>query len=77
MGACEAIGGNVMTDAFGIVTLIAMAPLITIQILGLYERRKHSYKVKKLIKELCDLNIKTNFQIVGFGTAPTEKAFKI
>ena len=34
MGACEAIGGNVMTDAFGIVAMIAMAPLITIQLLG-------------------------------------------
>ena len=52
MGACEAIGGDVMTDAFGIVALIAMAPLITIQILGLYERRKHAYKVKKLHTEL-------------------------
>ncbi len=34
-GACEAIGGNIMTDAFGIVAMIAMTPLITIQILGL------------------------------------------
>ena len=52
MGACEALGGNVMTDAFGIVALIAMAPLITIQILGLYERRRHAYKVRKLHTEL-------------------------
>ncbi len=52
MGACEALGGNIMTDAFGIVALIAMAPLITIQILGLYERRRHAYKVKKLHTEL-------------------------
>lgn len=52
MGACEAIGGNAMTDAFGIVALIAMAPLITIQILGLYERRKHASKVKKFHAEI-------------------------
>ena len=52
MGACDAIGGNVMTDAFGIVALIAMAPLITIQTLGLYERRKHARRVKKLHTEL-------------------------
>lgn len=52
MGACQALGGNVMTDAFGIVALIAMAPLITIQVLGLYERRKHAYKVRKLHTEL-------------------------
>ncbi len=47
MGACEAIGGNLMTDAFGIVAMIAMTPLITIQILGLYERRKHARLLKK------------------------------
>jgi len=35
MGACEAIGGNVMTDAFGIVALVAMTPLIAIQLMGL------------------------------------------
>jgi len=52
MGACEALGGNVMTDAFGIVAMIAMAPLITIQILGLAERRAHAIKVKRLHTEL-------------------------
>ncbi len=36
MGACEAVGGNVMTDAFGVVAMVAMTPLITIQILGFF-----------------------------------------
>jgi len=52
MGACEAIGGNVMTDAFGIVAMIAMTPLITIQVLGLYERRTHIRRIKKLHTEI-------------------------
>ncbi|MBP3337030.1 MAG: DUF1538 domain-containing protein [Clostridia bacterium] len=52
MGACEAIGGNVMTDAFGIVAMIAMTPLITIQILGLYERRRRARMIKKLHTEI-------------------------
>lgn len=52
MGASEAIGGNVMTDAFGIVAMIAMAPLITIQILGLHERSKRARKIKKLHIEI-------------------------
>ena len=34
MGACEAVGGSVMTDAFGLVAMVAMTPLITIQLLG-------------------------------------------
>ena len=34
MGACTAAGGSVMTDAFGIVALVAMMPLITVQVMG-------------------------------------------
>lgn len=34
MGACGAVGGNVMTDAFGLVALVAMMPLITVQVMG-------------------------------------------
>ena len=34
MGSCEALGGNVMTDAFGLVALVAMMPLITVQVMG-------------------------------------------
>jgi len=52
MGACEAIGGNVMTDAFGIVAMIAMTPLITIQTLGLNERRTRARMLKKLHSEI-------------------------
>jgi len=35
MGACTAVGGDILTDAFGIVAMVAMTPLITIQTLGL------------------------------------------
>ena len=34
MGVCAQYGGNVMTDAFGLVALVAMMPLITVQIMG-------------------------------------------
>lgn len=40
MGACEAVGGNILTDAFGIVAMVAMTPLITIQSLGLVSEMK-------------------------------------
>ena len=43
MGACEAAGGNILTDAFGVVAMVAMTPLITIQTLELAsELRKHA-----------------------------------
>ena len=40
MGACAAVGGDVATDAFGVVAMVAMTPLITIQLLGLASRRR-------------------------------------
>ena len=43
MGACEAVGGNMLTDAFGIVAMVAMTPLVTIQLLGLRDHlRRHA-----------------------------------
>ena len=43
-GACTAVGGNMVTDAFGVVAMVAMTPLITIQVMGLaaklMQRRK-------------------------------------
>ena len=47
MGACESLGGNIITDAFGIVSMVAMTPLITIQTMGLIFRIKE----KKLAAE--------------------------
>ena len=38
IGACTSVGGNIVTDAFGVVAMVAMTPLITIQILGLVYR---------------------------------------
>lgn len=38
MGACSAVGGNIVTDAFGVVAMVALTPLITIQGLGLIYR---------------------------------------
>ena len=41
-GACLAVGGNIVTDAFGVVAMVAMTPLITLQILGVIYRIKDS-----------------------------------
>jgi len=35
MGTCEGSGGDMMIDAFGIVAMVAMTPLIIIQLMGL------------------------------------------
>lgn len=42
-GACIAVGGNLVADAFGVVAMVAMTPLITIQILGMvYQLKQRS-----------------------------------
>ena len=46
MGVCSAVGGDIATDAFGIVAMVAMTPLITIQILGVMFRIKTGAGVK-------------------------------
>lgn len=35
IGACISVGGDIVSDAFGVVAMVAMTPLITIQVLGL------------------------------------------
>lgn len=35
IGACETVGGNLMTDAFGVVALVALTPLIAVQMMGI------------------------------------------
>ncbi len=52
MGACEALGGNVLTDAFGIVAMVAMTPLLTIQMMGLADNIRKKVRKRKLILQL-------------------------
>ena len=46
LGACDAVGGNMLTDAFGLVAFVAMTPLVTIQLLGLVGKFKAVKKNK-------------------------------
>ena len=44
-GACVAVGGNLVADAFGVVAMVAMTPLITIQVLGMVHQIKNRKRV--------------------------------
>ena len=46
IGISYACGANVLTDAFGLVSFVALSPLITIQLLGII----YKYKLNKLNK---------------------------
>ena len=61
MGACEALNGDVLTDAFGIVAMVAMTPLCTIQLLGLAGRIREKksalameHSLREALQELED-----------------------
>ncbi len=45
-GACIAVGGNLVADAFGVVAMVAMTPLITIQVLGMVYQLKQRFGKK-------------------------------
>ena len=50
-GACGAVGGSIVTDAFGIVSMVAMTPLITIQLLGVLSRYRSAAGSKRRLSE--------------------------
>lgn len=50
-GACQQLGGNIMTQAFGGVAFVALTPIISIQICGLAYKLKSRSAVKRLISE--------------------------
>ena len=70
MGACNALGGNVMTDAFGCVALVAMAPIISIQICGFVYRIKTVGRARKFV------SAKETFIDYGYHRRQTGKATK-
>ena len=52
VGACDALGGNIVEDAFGVIAMVAMTPLIAIQILGLvYKLKQSAIKTEELPSE--------------------------
>ena len=58
IGVCEALGGNLMTDAFGVVALVALTPLIAIQLMGLVYKLKTAKRMQTVpaaIADDCDM----------------------
>jgi len=62
MGASEAVGGNVMTDAFGVVAMVAMTPLLAIQIMGLV----YAVKLKNEKTVEADLTTDDDDEIIEY-----------
>lgn len=81
VGICNSVGGNVMTDAFGIISMVAMMPLISIQVLGvvynLKKKRNEAieseqgdlYSEKVLLESLLGLNSEDKSVIINYSVA--------
>ncbi len=57
IGVCEAsmrTNLNVMQDAFGLVAMVAMMPLITIQIIGIIYKKKTKSSTKQIVEEIAN-----------------------
>lgn len=66
MGACEALGGNIITDAFGIVSMVAMTPLITIQVMGVIFKIKENklHKDASIRTDIPNLDSYADWEII-------------
>ena len=54
IGTCVAMGGNILAEAFGIVAMVAMTPLITIQLLGFTSISKKRLAEKLAMRKILD-----------------------
>ena len=62
IGACESMpNGNIMADAFGTVAMVAMTPLITIQILGYMSKMK-----EKAAKDYIEMQLNNSDDTIIF-----------
>ena len=52
IGVCVSCGGDVVSSAFGVVAMVAMTPLITIQILGVLFKFKENKATKEIAFEI-------------------------
>lgn len=68
IGVSSALGGNAMTDAFGIIAMVAMMPLITVQIMGVIYMVKMN-RNKDIIdynEDDTELNDEDDFDIIEY-----------
>jgi hypothetical protein len=73
MGTCEGAGGDLMTDAFGIVAMVAMAPLIVIQFMGLMYGRRMKASAQHTEQALETIRDENAGEIIVFEEGPAHE----
>jgi len=67
MGTCAGVGGNMMIDAFGIVAMIAMTPLIVIQLMGLVYQFRTKQAAALTEQQTAAISTATAGRVVDWG----------
>jgi hypothetical protein len=73
MGTCEGVGGDLMKDAFGIVAMVAMTPLITIQLMGLVYANKMKTSAKQAEERIETIPVENTGTIIEFEEEPSDE----
>lgn len=74
IGTSAALGGNVMTDAFGVVSLVALTPLIAVQIMGLaYKFKAQRWEIKEAAEMRDDIRGLEDSRSAGGGALIAEE----
>jgi len=66
IGTCNGIGGNPMIDAFGVVAIVAMTPLIVIQLMGLLYQIKTKQTAAIAIQQTAAISV-TAGKVINWG----------
>ncbi|MDR2245253.1 MAG: DUF1538 domain-containing protein [Treponema sp.] len=73
MGVCDGVGGNLMKDAFGIVAMVAMAPLVVIQLMGLIYATKMKTSAKQVEQTIEVIPAEDVNAIIEFEEEPSDE----
>jgi hypothetical protein len=72
MGTCQGAGGDLMKDAFGIVAMVAMTPLIVIQLMGLIYANRMKISAKQAEQIIETIPIEDADAIIEFEEEPSD-----
>ena len=66
MGTCNGVGGNLMIDAFGVVAIVAMTPLIVIQLMGLVYQFRTKYAAALTMQQTAAISSSSG-KVINWG----------
>jgi hypothetical protein len=67
MGTCEGAKGDILMDAFGIVAIVAMTPLIVIQMMGLIYQYRNRQAVAMAHEQKAAIGIAAPGRKINWG----------